>query len=108
MESVCDKPQAARTRGPKIRVVGAIRVDNPQAGRAECRGKALQAIVVRLLLPRAALRLPPVTYIGKPMCIAFQARLSCPIVLSVEPNIKHILISLILNEKDKDLIIFHV
>ena len=59
MESVCDKPQAARTRGPKIRVVGAIRVDNPQAGRAECRGKALQAIVVRLLLPRAALRLPP-------------------------------------------------
>ena len=28
MESVCDKPQAARTRGPKIRVVGAIRVDN--------------------------------------------------------------------------------
>ena len=45
MESVCDKPQAARTRGPKIRVVGAIRVDNPQAGRAECRGKALQAIL---------------------------------------------------------------
>ena len=43
MESVCDKPQAARTRGPKIRVVGAIRVDNPQAGRAECRGKAFQA-----------------------------------------------------------------
>ena len=75
MESVCDKPQAARTRGPKIRVVGAIRVDNPQVGRAECRGKALQAIVVCLLLPRAALRLPPVTYIGKPMCIAFQARL---------------------------------
>ena len=28
MESVCDKPQAARTKGPKIRVVGAIRVDN--------------------------------------------------------------------------------
>ena len=28
MESVCDKPQAARTRGPKIRVVGAIRVGN--------------------------------------------------------------------------------
>ncbi len=28
MESVCDKPQAARTRGPKIRVVGAIRVDD--------------------------------------------------------------------------------
>ena len=28
MESVCDKPQAARTRGPKIRVVGVIRVDN--------------------------------------------------------------------------------
>ena len=24
-------------------------------------------------LPRATLRLPPVTYIGKPMCIAFQA-----------------------------------
>ena len=45
MESVCDKPQAARTRGPKIRVVGAIRVDNPQSGRAECRGKALQAIL---------------------------------------------------------------
>ena len=45
MESVCDKPQAARTRGPKIRVVGAIRVDNPQAGRGECRGKALQAIL---------------------------------------------------------------
>ncbi len=73
MESVCDKPQAARTRGPKIRVVGAIRVDNPQVGRGECRGKAFQAIVVCLLLPRAALRLPPVTYIGKPTCIAFQA-----------------------------------
>ncbi len=28
MESVCDKPQAARTRGPKIRVVCAIRVGN--------------------------------------------------------------------------------
>ena len=81
MESVCDKPQAARTRGPKIRVVGAIRVDNPQVGRAECRGKALQAIVVRLLLPRAALRLPPVTYIGKPTCIAFQARLRPSFVL---------------------------
>ena len=26
-------------------------------------------------LPRATLRLPPVTNIGKPMCIAFQARL---------------------------------
>ena len=81
MESVCDKPQAARTRGPKIRVVGAIRVDNPQAGRAECRGKAFQAIVVRLLLSRAALRLPPVTYIGKPTCIAFQARLRTSFVL---------------------------
>ena len=50
MESVCDKPQAARTRGPKIRVVGAIRVDNPQVSRGECRGKALQAIV-SLLFP---------------------------------------------------------
>ena len=80
MESVCDKPQAARTRGPKIRVVGAIRVDTPQAGRAECRGKAFQAIVVRLLLPRAALCLPPVTYIGKPTCIAFQARLRTSLV----------------------------
>lgn len=30
MESVCDKPQAARTKGPKIRVVGAIRVGQTQ------------------------------------------------------------------------------
>ena len=41
--------------------------------RFECRGKAFQAIVYLLSLPRATLRLPPVTYIGKPMCIAFQA-----------------------------------
>ena len=31
-------------------------------------------------LPRATLRLPPVTYIGKPLCIAFQANLSCPLI----------------------------
>ena len=43
--------------------------------RFECRGKALQAIVYLLSLPRATLRLPPVTNIGKPMCIAFQASL---------------------------------
>ena len=34
-------------------------------------------------LPRA---LPPVTNIGKPICIAFQARLSCPLDLSGEPS----------------------
>ena len=31
----------------------------------ECRGKALQAIACVIGLPRAALRFPPVTYIGK-------------------------------------------
>ena len=43
--------------------------------RFECLGKAFQAIVCLLSLPRATLRLPPVTYIGKPMCIAFQAKI---------------------------------
>ena len=35
--------------------------------------KPSRLFVCLLSLPRAALRLPPVTYIGKPMCIAFQA-----------------------------------
>lgn len=66
--------------------------------------KRITAHILVTIVPR----MYAVTYIGKPMCIAFQASLSCPIVLSVEPNIKHILISLIFNEKDKDFIIFHV
>ena len=44
--------------------------------RRECRGKAFQAIANCASLPGATLRLPPVTYIGKPMCTAFQAGLS--------------------------------
>ena len=48
----------------------------------ECRGKAFQAIVYLLSLPRATLRLPPVTYICKQMCIAFQASLSNPIYVT--------------------------
>ncbi len=50
--------------------------------RFECRGKALQAIGYLLSLPRATLRLPPVTYICKQMCIAFQASLSNPIYVT--------------------------
>ena len=53
--------------------------------RVECRGKAFQAIICLHSFPRATQRLPPVTYIGKPMCIAFQASLSCPPDLSGEP-----------------------
>ena len=47
-------------------------------------------------LPRATLRLPPVTYIGKPMCIAFQASFrhhiiilrfrSFPMIFPLSPN----------------------
>ena len=48
------------------------------AGRAECRGKAFQAISSLLSLPRAALRLPPVTYIGRAdvYCLPGKAQLS--------------------------------
>ena len=48
------------------------------AGRAECRGKAVQAISNLLSLPRAALRLPPVTYIGRAMCITKGQGLAVP------------------------------
>lgn len=55
--------------------------------RFECRGKALQAIGYLLSLPRATLRLPPVTYICKQMCIAFQASLSNPIYVTSLSNL---------------------
>ena len=57
--------------------------------RVECRGKAFQTIICLHSFPRATLRLPPVTYIGKPMCIAFQASLGCPPDLSGEPYHSH-------------------
>ena len=49
--------------------------------------KPSRLLSVCSFLPRATLRLPPVTYIGKPMCIAFQASLSCSLYLSGEPLI---------------------
>ena len=48
------------------------------AGRAECRGKAFQAISSLLSLPRAALRLPPVTYIGRADVYCLPGKFSPP------------------------------